>query len=126
MNVVDSSGWIEFLTDSPNARWFSEPIKATDQLIVPSIVCYEVYRHALGTRGADAAQIAAGAMSNGMFVELDREIATTAAEVGLQRKFAAADSIVLATATLCGATLWTQDVDFRGLAGVKYRPKTNA
>jgi len=124
MNVVDSSGWIEYLTNSSNARWFAEPIAATEHLIVPSIVFYEVYRHALRTRGADAAQIAAGAMANGMFVDLDREIATTAAEVGLKRQFAAADSIVLATATLWGATLWTQDVDFRGLPSVKYRSKS--
>lgn len=55
MNVVDSSGWIAYFTDSPNAGFFAEPIAVTDVLVVPAITVYEVARHVLGRREEDEA-----------------------------------------------------------------------
>jgi predicted nucleic acid-binding protein len=34
-----------------------------------------------------------------------------------------ADSIILATALFYQVTVWTQDTDFKGIAGVQYIPK---
>lgn len=123
MNVVDSSGWIEFFTGSPNAAWFEAPIRDLAHLIVPSITVYEVYRHAMRTLGEIPAETMVGAMSQGAIVELGIDLAMSAAELGLQHKLAMADSIVLATARAWGATIWTQDADFESIEGVKYRPR---
>ena len=62
-------------------------------------------------------------MQQGRVVELDATMALTAARLGAETKLPLADSIVLATARHQNAEVWTQDVDFDGLAGVHYRPK---
>ena len=123
MNVVDSSGWIEYVVDGPNSDFFAEPIEAPDELIVPTISILEVFRWVLRESGeADALQ-AAALMQQGEVVELDTAIATAAAKLGLTHKLPLADSVMLATAQTFGATLWTQDADFEGLPGVRYRAK---
>ncbi|HEX8242987.1 MAG TPA: type II toxin-antitoxin system VapC family toxin [Longimicrobium sp.] len=123
MNVADSSAWIEYLVDGPNSEFFAEPIENSDELIVPTISILEVFRWVLRERGeADALQ-AAALMQQGEVVDLDTAIATRAAKLGLTHKLPLADSVMLATAQTFGATLWTQDVDFDGLPGVRYRAK---
>ncbi len=62
-------------------------------------------------------------MAQGKVVELDTTLALSAAKISLDLKIPMADSIILATARSYEATLWTQDVDFKGLAGVKYKEK---
>jgi predicted nucleic acid-binding protein len=123
VNVVDSSGWIEYVVDGPNADFFAGPIEQADELLVPTISILEVFKWVLRERGeADALQ-AAALMQQGEVVELDTAIATRAAQLGLTHKLPLADSVMLATAETFGATLWTQDVDFDGLPGVRYRAK---
>jgi predicted nucleic acid-binding protein len=55
-------------------------------------------------------------------VDLDADLAVAAADLSANLKLALADSIILATARDCGATVWTQDEDFEGLDDVEYRP----
>ena len=123
MNVVDSSGWIEYFTGGAGADFFSKPIEAVDELIVPSICFYEVFRQVLRERGEEAAEMAVAQMRSGTVVELTMDIAISAATIGHQRKLAMADSVILATTLAHGATLWTQDADFREVDGVRYRAK---
>lgn len=120
MNVVDSSGWIEYLIDSPNADFFSSPIRDSEYLIVPTICLYEVFKRVLLKLGDDKALKTIGQMSLGTVVDLDRNIAIQAAQISLELKLAMADSIILATAHTYNATLWTQDEHFKGLEGVRY------
>lgn len=123
MNVVDSSGWIEYVVDGPNSEFFAEAIENTGELVVPTISILEVFRWVLRERGeADALQTAA-LMQQGEVVELDTAIATSAARLGITHRLPLADSVMLASAQAFGATLWTQDVDFDGLPGVRYRAK---
>jgi toxin FitB len=123
VNVVDSSGWIEYVVDGPNSDFFAEPIEAPDDLIVPTVSILEVFKWVLRERSeADALQTAA-LMQQGEVVDLDPAIATGAAKLGLTHKLPLADSVMLATAQAFGATLWTQDADFEGLPGVRYRAK---
>ena len=123
MNVVDSSGWIEYVVDGPNADVFAGPIEQADELLVPTISILEVFKWVLRERGeADALQGAA-LMQQGEVVTLDTATATRATQLGLMHKLPLADSVMLATAETFGATLWTQDVDFDGLPGVRYRAK---
>lgn len=120
MNVVDSSGWIEYFTDGANADFFAPPIRDVDKLIVPTICIYEVFKRLLAERDEDSALLSVGLMSHGREAALDRNIAIEAAQISREWKLAMADSIILATARAYDATLWTQDEHFKGIDGVKY------
>jgi len=123
MNVVDSSAWLEYFANGPNASFFAPAIeKACDQ-IVPSLTLYEVFKRILDQRDEGAALHAVAAMQQGRVVDLDASLAVTAARISAERKLPMADSIILATAQAHGAELWTQDPDFRGLPGVHYRKR---
>lgn len=123
MNVVDSSGWIEYFTESQNADFFASPIKNTARLLVPTICIYEVFKRLLVERDEDSALLAVGFMAHGQEVELTRKVAIEAAQISRRLKLAMADSIILATARLHNATLWTQDEHFKDLEGVNYIEK---
>jgi predicted nucleic acid-binding protein len=123
MNVVDSSAWLEYFADGPNAAFFARPIAALGELIVPSLTIYEVFKRVLQQRDEGSALRAVAVMQQGTVVDLDAGLALNAARLSLDMKLPMADSVVLATARLHGATLWTQDSDFETLAGVRYRPR---
>lgn len=123
MNVVDSSGWIEYITRGGNAQFFIPPVRDLDNLLVPSVCFYEVFKRLLVDLDEDAALLAVGWMSQGRETILDRRIALEAAHIAQETKLAIADSIVLASARANNATLWTQDAHFKGMDGVKYIEK---
>lgn len=123
MNVVDSSGWIEFFVDGPNAAFFADPLRNVDSLIVPTVSLLEVYRYVLRQRGREQALQVVAAMHEGRVVDLDESLAIEAAELGATNDLPLADSIIYATTAAHEATLWTQDAHFEGLEGVEYRPK---
>lgn len=124
MNVVDTSGWLEFVADGPNARYFMEPLKQGHQLVVPSVVVLEVFRKINREQGMAPATEMAGQMRQaGMFVDLDYQVSLEAGRLGIKYKLPLADSIIYATAQIYRATLWTQDADFKGLDGVNFKPK---
>ncbi|MCC5863296.1 MAG: type II toxin-antitoxin system VapC family toxin [Gammaproteobacteria bacterium] len=124
MNLVDSSGWIEYLVGGDGASFFSEPIESPQTLLVPTLSLFEVYRHLLRNLGRDDALRVIAAMRRGSVVELDDRVALDAAELSVATRLAMADSIMLATARAHGALFWTQDADFDGLEGVRLRRKT--
>lgn len=123
MNVVDSSGWLEYFADGPNADFFAPAIENTDELLVPSISIYEVFKRILQQRGEDAALKAIVAMQQGAVVDLDATLALSAALISDEKKIPMADSIILATARAKNATIWTQDADFMGMTNVQFVPK---
>ena len=121
MNVVDSSAWLEYFADGPNASFFSAPIEQIEELLVPSLTIYEVFKRVFQQRDEGEALRAVAVIQQGAVVDLDARIALSAARISLDARLPMADSIVLATARAYGATLWTQDVDFKGFPGVRYR-----
>lgn len=123
MNVLDSSGWIEYFTNGKNANFFLFPIQDPESLLVPTLCVYEVFKKLLAELGEEAALQAVGIMTHGREVQLDRKIAIDAAQISLDLKLAMADSIILATTRAFDATLWTQDEHFKDIAGVKYVAK---
>lgn len=123
MNVVDSSGWLEYLADGPNAGFFENAIESTDDLVVPSISILEVFKWVLRERGEGDALQAAALMQQGHVVSLDAALAISAAKLGTDLKLPLADSVMLATARAFNADLWTQDSHFDGIQGVRYTPK---
>jgi predicted nucleic acid-binding protein len=120
MNVVDSSGWVEYFSKGLNARYFLPTIQDTQNLLVPTICLYEVFKKVLSQFDEETALQALSVMTLGQVVELDRDLAIDAALVSTEMNLAMADSIILATARASGASLWTQDLHFKDIPGVKY------
>ncbi|MBI4556945.1 MAG: type II toxin-antitoxin system VapC family toxin [Candidatus Hydrogenedentes bacterium] len=123
MNLVDSSGWLEYFTSGFNAKKFSPLLNDAGSLIVSTISIYEVFKVILRERGENPALQAIVAMRKGMVADVTSELAIAASKLSLQYGLAMADSLILATAQQYEATIWTQDADFDGLPGVKYFPK---
>jgi predicted nucleic acid-binding protein len=123
VNVVDSSGWLEYLADDPGADLFAPPLEDTANLIVPEICMLEVARVVFRERGEHAALQALSLMEQAQIVRLDVSLMLHAAYLGQVHKLPLADSVVLATGRTHGAVVWTQDTDFEGLEGVKFFPK---
>jgi len=120
MNIVDSSGWLEYFADGKNASFFEAPILRTAELLVPSISLYEVFKRVYQQRGESEALVAVALMQQGSVVDLDATLALSAARIAAEVKLPTADSIILASARASGAILWTQDSDFEGLDDVRY------
>ena len=123
MNVVDSSGWLEYFGEGKNSQYFAPVIRKTSELIVPTISMYEIYKRIVLQRDEEEALSAIGWMTTGQVVDLNQELALAAAVLSLEHKLPMADSIILATSRANNATLWTQDEHFKDLDGVKYIEK---
>jgi len=119
-NVVDSSAWLAWFANEPGAGSFADAIEDTDALVIPSICLAEVFKVIARQRGEGDALQAIAFMSQGRVVNLDADLAISAAVEGLAHKLPLADSIVYATARANDATLWTQDEDFEGIPGVRF------
>jgi predicted nucleic acid-binding protein len=123
MNVVDSIAWLEYFASGPNAGFFAKAIEDTQQLIVPTLSLFEVFKRALEQRGEGDALQAVAVMRQGMVVDLDGAIVLRAAKLSLEYRLPMADSVMLATARSYDATVWTQDADFENVLGVQYRAR---
>jgi toxin FitB len=126
MNIVDSSGWLEYFSAGPNAEYFSAPLEDPSSLIVPVITIYEVFKVVLRETNENEALQAAAAMQKGLVKDVTTNIAMNAAKVSLQHNLPMADSLILATANVYKCTLWTQDSDFENLPTVNFIHKKSA
>jgi predicted nucleic acid-binding protein len=124
VNVVDSSAWLEYFADGPNAATFAPAIQKPAELFVPTISLYEVFKRVLQQKGETEALTAVAFMQQGTVVDLDARLALTAATLSAEIQLPMADSIMLATARAIHATLWTQDADFEKIEGVRYYPSS--
>jgi len=120
MNVVDSSGWLEFFADGANAGFFAPAIQKTGELVVPTLSLYEVFKRVLQQRDEGQALQAVALMQQGQVVDLSSTLALSAAKLSTDLHLPMADSVMLASARAHDATLWTQDADFEEIAGVRY------
>jgi len=118
-NVVDSSGWLEYLADSDRASLFATALEDTANLLVPVISIYEVFKKVLREHGEDEALQIASVMQSGRVIELDSGLALEAARLPLPL----ADSLIYAAAMRHGALLWTQNEHFKDLPNVRYFEK---
>jgi predicted nucleic acid-binding protein len=123
MNIVDSSGWLAYFADEPNAKYFLTPLKDPSSLVVPTVTIYEVFKVVLRESSENEALQAAVAMRKGTVVDLTASLAIAASKLSLAHNLPMADSIILATAREFNATIWTQDSDFKDMDHVKYFPK---
>ena len=121
MNLIDSSAWLEYFADGPNAGEFADIVADAGNLLVPSITLFEVFKRIRAQRDSEVALRAVAQMKRGEVINLDGDLAIMAAELSAELRLPLADSVILATARSAGATLWTQDSDFKGLDAVEYR-----
>lgn len=123
MNLVDSSGWVEYLQDSPRADLFAPAIERRDQLLVPVIALYEVHRLLSRSQPESRVTAALNVMRLGRVVELTDGRTIAASQVATLHKLALADAAMYAIAQEFKATFWTQDAHYAGLPGVNYFAK---
>ena len=122
MNLVDSSAWLEYFADGPNASFFESAITRKSELIIPTVVIFEVCKRVLQQRGEEEALRAVSVLHGGTIIAFSADLAVLAADISYELKLPMADSLILATAQAHNAVIWTQDSDFRGLPNVKFRP----
>jgi predicted nucleic acid-binding protein len=120
VNIVDTSGWLEYFADSPQAKHFAAVIEDIEQLMFHSIVLYEVFNKiALAFDENNAFQVVAH-LKQGKVMVVDDAVALYAGKVSIEKKLPMADALIYATAILHHATAYTQDTHFEGLMNVKY------
>ncbi len=124
MNIVDSSGWLEYFCDGENAGFFAPAVEDTGNLLIPAICLYEVFKRIIQMQDVQHAQTLVSDMLAGQVIAIDESIALNATRISLDLKLAMADSLILACARTHSALLWTQDVHFRGISGVKWVQKS--
>ena len=123
MNLVDSSAWLEYFADGPNAAFFAPAIERSRDLLVPTIVVFEVYKRVRQQRDQRAALEAVSALQHGRIIDLTAALAMAAAGISYSEKLPMADSIIIATARAENAIIWTQDGDFEKMQRVRFRAK---
>jgi toxin FitB len=124
MNLVDSSGWLEYLADGKNAKFFAPVIENTEELVVSVINIYEIYKKVLLGKDENTAIQVVGLMQQAKVIDVTPSIAIQAAKFSYEFKIPMADSIIYTTAKMNDSIVWTQDVDFKNLDGVRYNKKT--
>jgi predicted nucleic acid-binding protein len=123
MNIVDSSGWLAYFADEPNAKHFLAPLSDSALLIVPTVTIYEVFKVILRESSENEALQAVVAMQKGRVVDLSAPLAIAASRLSLEHQLPMADSVILATAQEFKAIIWTQDSDFKNISKVKFFSK---
>lgn len=122
MVLVDTCGWIEWMTDSDLAETFA-PHLAAENLLVPTLVQHELYKWLCRETDTATALAAIAATQQARVVPLDTSLALLAADIAREHKLAMADAIVYATARQHHATLITSDAHFKSLPHVQFYPK---
>jgi predicted nucleic acid-binding protein len=123
MIVVDSCGWLEWFTDGQLADKYEKYLVDQDNILMPAIILYEVYRILKREVGEEKALLAAGYMKRSPVIPLDEALALTAADIALQDSLAMADAIIVATARANNCKIITSDSDLKNQPNVKYIPK---
>ena len=126
MNVVDSSGWIEFFRAGANGPEFKPIIEDRARLLVPTIALFEVHRVLSRSLPTDLVNRCLDVMRLGRVLDLTDGRAIAASRIAAQHKLAMADAAMYSMALEFGASFWTQDVDYQGLPGVRYQAKPSA
>ncbi len=120
---LDSSAWIEIAVEGPNAAKFAKCLASDTSIVVSAISIYEISKYITREAGEAAASEFLSFIRQYPVAEISTDLALAAADISARHKLAMADSLIYATTLAHKATLWTQDVDFKGLPHVKYFPK---
>jgi predicted nucleic acid-binding protein len=123
MILVDTCGWIEWLTEGTLADSFAPYMKDPSDLLVPTTVQYELYKWVKRESDETTAHDTIALADESLIVPLTTEIALMAGDLSLSHKLAFADAVIYASARKHGVELVTSDDHFEGLPGVTYFKK---
>ena len=123
MIIVDSCGWLEWFSDGVLADRYHKYLQDREQLVVPTIILYEVYKVLKREIGEEKSLSATAYMKNTQIIPMDDTLALAAADTSLRENLAMADAIILATAHYHNCQLVTSDVDLKGKPGVQFISK---
>jgi toxin FitB len=116
--VIDSSGWLEYITGDHKADLFASYFESDVRILVPVIVLYEVRKVLLRGFPETMADIFQSNALRHEVINIDEYIAMSAATLSLRYKLAMADALICATAQRYGARLITSDAHFNDVPGV--------
>lgn len=125
MMIIDSCGWLEWFTSGKLADQYKEYLADSNNILLPSIIIYEVYKILKREAGEEKALLAIGYMNKCQVVPFDDNLALVAADIGLQEKLAMADAIIVATARTHNCKIISSDADLKNQENVKYIPKNS-
>ena len=117
MNLVDSSGWIEFFLAGPNGPLFKPVVEQRNILLVPVIALFEVHKVLIRKVPPDGVLACLNVMRLGRVLDITDRRAVAAADIAIRHPLAMADAMMYSLALEHGAMFWTQDVDYQGLPG---------
>jgi len=123
MNVIDSSFWLEYFAGTDAGNIVSELIENVEELVIPTITIYEVFKKLLYERNEGDALMAIAHMKQGNIINLTEELSLSAAKISKNFNLPMADSIIYATNLKYNCVLWTQDQHFINLKSVNYFKK---
>ena len=123
MVIVDSCGWLEWFSDGELSEEFKPYLADQENMLVPAIILYEVYKVLKRTTGEEKALLAAGYMKNSSLIPLDDTLALAAADISLREGLAMADAMIIAAARANGCDIITSDADLKDQPNVTYIPK---
>lgn len=123
MVIVDSCGWLEWFTDGKLADSYKDYLADADNLLLPAVILYEVYKILKREASEEKALLAVGYMKNALVIPLDDTLALASADIALQEKLAMADAIIVAVSRARGCRIITSDADLKDLDNVDYLEK---
>ncbi len=123
MNLVDSSGWIEYLMDTQRADLFAPAIEDRHHLLVPTIALFEVHKVLSRSLPEVLVNQCLNVMRLARVLDLTDARAVAASKFSRLHKLAMADAAMYSMARELDAVFWTQDIDYQGLPDVNYFQK---
>lgn len=124
MVIVDSCGWLEWFSDGILAEKYQKHLENKKELLVPTIVLYEVYKVLKREVGEEKALLAFGHMKSSEVIPFGESLALQAADLSITNNLAMADAIVYASALENNCKLITSDSDLKGLPHVTFITST--
>jgi len=124
--VVDTCGWIEWLTDGMLADQYTPYLESLEDVYVPTSVQFELYKWVKRESSEEQALEIIALTEQGIVTTLDTAISLAAADFSAMHKLSFADAIIYATAQQMSVSLITSDDHFEGLPDVEYFSKKSA
>ena len=116
--VIDSSGWLEYITADEDADKFAPYFEGEMQILVPVIVLYEVRKILLLRQSQVLADVFVSEALRRQVIAVDEGIALAAATISIRHSLPMADALLYATAQSRNAQFITSDAHFGNLPGV--------
>lgn len=124
MKLIDTCGWVEWLTGGVLSDAYAPYFDAVELLMTPTSVQFELYKWVRRNSGIENALQAVALTEQTRVTPLTTSIALLGADLSIEHSLSFADAIIYASARSHQAMLVTSDNHFKGLPGVDYFAKT--